>query len=67
MNNFKVTDHIITNITTTQVKTKYIASSSGSPIITSLHHNPFTLVRDDPYSDVYGYHFLAFFIVLPLM
>ena len=67
MNNLKVTDHIITSITATQVKTKYIAHSLGSSIITSLHHNPFTLVRGDPYSDVYSYHFLAFFIVLPLM
>lgn len=57
MNNFKVTDHIII----TQVKINYTASSSVS--ITSLHHNPFTLARDDLYSDFYGYHFLAFFIV----
>lgn len=59
MNNFKVTHHIIT----TQVKINYTASSSVSPVITSLHHNPFTLARDDLYSDFYAYHFLAFFIV----
>ena len=57
MNSFKVTDHIIT----TQVKINYTASSSVS--ITSLHHKPFTLARDDLYSDFYAYHFLAFFIV----
>ena len=58
MNNCKVTDHIIT----TRVKINYTASSSVSPVIISLHHNPFTLARDDLYSDFYGYHFLAFFI-----